>query len=110
MEGLKRVTQPTLDVLTVLLSAEEDLHGFGVAKQTGRAPGTVYPILRKLEDGGYLEGRWEQEAPAEGRPRRRYYRLTVAGRAEATELLHARASAVPHLRPQLGESFAWGIE
>jgi len=39
---------------------------------------TLYPLLYKLEKRGWLEGRWVEKA---GQRRRRFYRLTAAGRA-----------------------------
>jgi DNA-binding MarR family transcriptional regulator len=49
---------------------------------TGLPSGTIYPILRRFERNGLVRSRWEnpQEARNEGRPRRRYYELTPAGR------------------------------
>jgi PadR family transcriptional regulator, regulatory protein PadR len=38
---------------------------------------SLYPSLYRLEKRGWLKGRWVEEA---GRRRRRYYRLTRAGR------------------------------
>ena len=54
---------------------------------TGLPHGTVYPILRRLEEKGAITGRWEseEEARADRRPPRRYYRLTPRG-VEAAEL------------------------
>ena len=56
--------------------------GFDIVDMTGMPGGTVYPALRRLEEGGYLTSRWEKEqvAHAELRPRRRYYEITRAGR------------------------------
>jgi len=39
---------------------------------------TLYPLLYKLEKRGWVEGRWVEKA---GERRRRFYRLTTAGRA-----------------------------
>lgn len=39
---------------------------------------TLYPLLYKLEKSGLVEGRWVEKA---GQRRRRFYRLTAAGRA-----------------------------
>ena len=39
---------------------------------------TLYPLLYKLEKRGWAEGRWIERA---GQRRRRFYRLTTAGRA-----------------------------
>jgi transcriptional regulator len=38
---------------------------------------SLYPLLYRLEDRGWLEGRWVEKA---GQRRRRYYRLTAEGR------------------------------
>jgi PadR family transcriptional regulator, regulatory protein PadR len=39
---------------------------------------TLYPLLYRLEKRGWVEGRWIEKA---GQRRRRFYRLTAAGRA-----------------------------
>ena len=38
---------------------------------------SLYPTLYRMEDKGMIEGRWVEKA---GQRRRRYYRLTAAGR------------------------------
>ena len=74
-----RITLPTALVLIAL--ARGHRHGFDVLDATGLESGTVYPILRRLEDAGAVRSRWEpvQRARDEGRPPRRYYELTGAG-------------------------------
>lgn len=74
-----RLTFATAAVLQALYAGRE--YGFDIAAVTGLRRGTVYPILRRLEDCGMLAGHWEDADPAheEGRPPRRYYRLTRAG-------------------------------
>jgi PadR family transcriptional regulator len=67
-------------------------HGYDLAKETGLKSGTLYPILIRLADRGYVAARWEDEQPA-GRPRRHLYRLTAAGR-EVAEALPAQEPAV----------------
>ena len=58
------------------------LHGYDLCRQAGVKSGTLYPLLIRLEEQGYLEAEWQ--APAEpGRPPRHTYRLTAAGRALA---------------------------
>jgi PadR family transcriptional regulator PadR len=56
-------------------------HGFDVLDATGLPSGTVYPILRRLEQDGFAKSRWESAkvAQQEQRPPRRYYVLTPAG-------------------------------
>ena len=38
---------------------------------------SLYPLLYRLEKRGWIEGRWVEKA---GQRRRRYYRLTAAGK------------------------------
>jgi len=86
--------------LSVLAALEADpaawLHGYLIAKQTGLASGTLYPILIRLADRRLIEARWEDEQPA-GRPRRHLYRLTgeglVAARAALAEAARKRQPA-----------------
>lgn len=58
-------------------------HGFDILDATGLPSGTVYPILRRLEQDGLATSRWESArlAQQEQRPPRRYYVLTPAGTA-----------------------------
>lgn len=46
-------------------------------------PNTMYPLLRRLEDEGLIEGQWEHPE----RRSRRFYSLTAAGEAQYAELL-----------------------
>lgn len=55
-------------------------YGFEIMRVTELPSGTVYPLLRRLEDAGLVESRWEETDPSEqGRPRRRYYEVTAEG-------------------------------
>jgi DNA-binding PadR family transcriptional regulator len=56
-------------------------YGFDIMDVTGLASGTVYPALRRLEDGGFVISKWEkhQIAQKELRPPRKYYELTREG-------------------------------
>jgi DNA-binding PadR family transcriptional regulator len=82
--------------LSVLAALEADpsawRHGYLLAKQTGLASGTLYPILIRLADRRLIEARWEDEQPA-GRPRRHLYRLTADGLAAARGALARDALA-----------------
>jgi DNA-binding PadR family transcriptional regulator len=50
----------------------------------------VYPALATLERRGLVDSKWEADrvARADGRPRRRYYRITAEGRKELAAALH----------------------
>lgn len=94
----------------LLALAARDRHGYlirkAVEEQTDGAmklgPGTLYAAIRRLEDQGLLEeSPWRPDADLDDR-RRRYYRLTKAGRAALeveTERLHATVKlALKHLK------------
>jgi PadR family transcriptional regulator PadR len=74
-----------------------EAHGFLLAKELRdgtaarrlTAYGTLYKALDRLERAGFLGSRWEDPliAARDGRPRRRFYRVTLEGEgafAEAT--------------------------
>jgi hypothetical protein len=59
-------------------------YGLEIVESTGLPPGTIYPIMARLEASGWVTSRWETiDHHAEGRPRRRYYRLSPDGLIEA---------------------------
>lgn len=74
---MARRTLSRLAVLGALLeSPTKPRYGLDISRAAGLATGTVYPILARLEADGWVESYWEDiDAAAEGRPRRRYYRL-----------------------------------
>lgn len=80
-----RITASVLKVLAALLAAPSDeRYGLQLMQDTGLASGTLYPILVRLERAGWVQSQWEEIDPAaEGRPSRRYYRLTTDGAVHA---------------------------
>jgi len=60
---------------------------------TGIKSGTLYPMLLRLHDQGYLEARWV-ESSTPGRPQRHAYRLTAAGKELARTSIAGKAGAV----------------
>jgi PadR family transcriptional regulator, regulatory protein PadR len=98
-----RVTAPLLDVLDVLLGALADgdeMHGWAIARAAGRSGPTVYGVIDRLEDSGWVTGRWERENPQPGKPRRRLYMLTSPGASAARDLLTARCGERSPVRAQ----------
>ena len=87
-------------------------YGLELMGKAQLASGTAYPILHRLEEDGWLESDQEAIDPsAAGRPRRRLYRLTALGEAEAKVLVserrrHRRRATVSAL-PQHREAPAW---
>lgn len=84
-------SKQTEAVLGALLAdGGEWRHGYDLARETGLKSGTLYPILMRLEQQGWLEAVWEDE-PAPGRPRRHLYRLNGTGVEEATVIVRSAA-------------------
>ena len=75
----------------LLALASEDRHGYGIiqdiAARTGGelrlSPGTLYRTIQRMLEQGFIEETDERPAPELDDERRRYYRITDAGRAAA---------------------------
>jgi PadR family transcriptional regulator PadR len=89
-----RVTHATLDVLEALMGPDDELYGLKIAQNAGRKVGSVYPILARLEEAGWVESSWEREERDERGPRRRFYRFSPEGLGAARTLLIERRGAV----------------
>ena len=73
-------------------------HGYELSQLTDLKSGTLYPLLMRLSEQGFLEDRWE-ESDIAGRPPRHAYRLTSQGRAFAREALsETQAATAPRRR------------
>ena len=81
----KELKKGSADLLILALIEDRPRHGYEIARLiTERSHGalsyhvaSLYPTLYRLEDSGLVEGRWVEKT---GQRRRRYYRLTTAGR------------------------------
>ena len=97
------MTISTQFVLRALLEdPTAEMYGLEIGWAAGLASGTVHPILARLEGVGWVESRWEDINPrVEGRPARRYYRLTAGGMESARVALAQayRPARMSHLRP-----------
>lgn len=57
-------------------------HGYDLMKATDLSSGTLYPLLMRMTDQGFVEAEWRDPAQP-GRPARHAYRLTASGLALA---------------------------
>ena len=81
----RELKRGSAELLILALLEERERHGYDLARLIGeRSHGAIsfhvaslYPTLYRMEDKGMIEGRWVEKA---GQRRRRYYRLTAAGR------------------------------
>ena len=81
----RELKRGSTEVLILALLEDRQRHGYEIGRLIGeRSDGAIsfhvaslYPTLYRLEDNGLIDGRWVEKA---GQRRRRYYRLTPAGR------------------------------
>lgn len=87
----RALTKPLLAVLDALADAATDdpLWGLRICELADLGPGTVYPILKRLRDLGWVRS-WQESSQPAGRPRRRYYELTSTGQTEMAQAVDAR--------------------
>ena len=116
-----RMTSHTQTVLRALLGQGSDnqrrsvvltegLYGLELSRLSGLPNGTLFPILERLRQAGWVERYWEQDelAESEGRPRRRFYKLSSKGAELApTAVAEASTKTAPYARH--GGTFRPGI-
>jgi len=81
----RELKKGSAELLILSLVESRPRHGYEIGRLIAqRSGGTVtfsaaalYPLLYRLEKRGWIQGRWVEQA---GQRRRRYYRLTAAGR------------------------------
>jgi transcriptional regulator len=81
----REVKKGSAELLILALLEQRQRHGYEICKLIETESqgaitfqvASLYPTLYRLEKRGWIEGRWVEKA---GQRRRRYYRLTKAGR------------------------------
>ncbi|SBW18856.1 hypothetical protein FDG2_0858 [Candidatus Protofrankia californiensis] len=83
------MTLQTLKVLHAMVKNQpQRYYGLELVEATSLPSGSIYPILARLKKAGWVSSDWEDVDPAkEGRPRRRFYRLTDEGLQRARDEL-----------------------
>lgn len=74
----------SVELLILSLLEKEQRHGYEIGKLIEQRSGgllqfkvsSLYPVLARMEERGWIRGRWVEQA---GERRRRFYRLTAAG-------------------------------
>jgi PadR family transcriptional regulator PadR len=88
----RELKRGTLEMILLKLLAKRPMYGYQivstleseVGQQLQVKEGTLYPVLYRLEDAGFLKATWE--TVERGVPRK-YYELTPAGREELARLV-----------------------
>ena len=83
--AIEEAKKGSAELLILSLIEEQDLHGYEIARRIEERSGgalrftlaSLYATLYRLEDRGWLRGRWIERA---GQRRRCYYRLPDSGR------------------------------
>ena len=81
----RELKKGSAELLILSLVEARPRHGYEISKLIEARSGGVlrfnvaslYPLLYRLEKRGWIQGRWVEKA---GQRRRRYYRLTPAGK------------------------------
>lgn len=85
MARASNISPQTLSVLELLLESPRSWHyGYALSQRTGLKSGTLYPILVRLAEQGWLDTQWS-ESDEPGRPPRHTYRLTGEGAKSARQ-------------------------
>ena len=97
--------------LVLIAIGPEERHGYAIMREIARmtdgatrlGPGGVYTTIKRLLDDGLIEESDERPDPELDDQRRRYYRLTGAGRAVASAEVRRLETLVRAARP-------WALE
>jgi PadR family transcriptional regulator PadR len=118
MEISKDLMAASSTPIVLAIVAEADSYGYAILQRVRElsgghiewTDGMLYPVLHRLERLGLVDARWEV---AETGRRRKYYRITPAGRAQLAEerrqwqavdatlrgIWQALAISVPNIQP-----------
>lgn len=93
------MTHNTLLVLRALAAEPgREMYGLEIMRAIALASGTVYPLLDRTEAAGWVAARTEDITPQdEGRPRRRYYRITPDGLTAAGQAMERETARLAAL-------------
>ena len=84
-QAVSELKKGSAELLILSLVEARARHGYEISKMIeSRSSGdlrfnaaSLYPLLYRLEQRGWIEGRWVEKA---NQRKRRYYRITAAGR------------------------------
>ena len=102
---------PPSAIHVLIAIGPKELHGYAIMSEIARitdgavqlGPGTLYTSIKRLLAAGLLEESGERPDPALDDHRRRYYRLTPAGRVVAS-------AEVRRLKALVAAARGWALE
>ena len=107
----RELKRGSADLIILALLDAEPRHGYDLSKLIhARSRGqltfhidSLYPMLYRLEERGWIKGAWVEKADER---RRRYYRITARGRQVLAEQRRTFESFVEAVRLVMGEEHA----
>ena len=98
-----RVTKPTVAVARYLLAVgKSSTYGLEIGHHTDLGSASVYAVLDRFEEYGWVDSDWEADSKRRG-ARRRLYRVTLEGTTEL-EALVAAAEVKENTRDRISKS------
>lgn len=93
-KDVNQIRKGILKILVLKLLSEGKKYGYELLEEMDKKSagffkvkeGTLYPILYKLEDGGFVTSEWE--IPNDRAKAKKYYFITEAGKQELEELIN----------------------
>jgi transcriptional regulator len=101
----------SVELLLLALLENEPRHGYEIGRLIETRSGgrlqfrisSLYPILCRMEERGWIKGRWVEK---EGERRRRFYRLTASGKEALADQRKTWSEFTSAVNLVLGESGA----
>ena len=94
-----------LELCVLALLARRESYAYEIAStlaaSVGMGEGTIYPLMRRMQDDGLVDTRLAESSSG---PPRKYYRLTAAGRAAFTAQKREWRTFADAVNQLLGES------
>jgi PadR family transcriptional regulator, regulatory protein PadR len=111
MTRLNELKKGSSELLILALIAARARHGYEISKMIEqRSAGelrfnaaSLYPLLARLEQRGWIEGRWVEKA---NQRRRRFYRATAVGRRILREQRGTWSAFVTAINRIIGPDYA----
>jgi len=111
MTKLNELKKGSAELLILCLTEARARHGYEISRMIEQHSkgelrfnaASLYPLLSRLEQRGWIEGRWVEKA---GQRRRRYYRATAAGRKVLREQRSTWSTFVASVNRIIGPSHA----
>lgn len=108
LKDINQIRKGILKILVLKLLSDEKKYGYELLVEMDKKSngffkvkeGTLYPILYKLEDNGFVTSKWE--FPNDRVKAKKYYFITPTGKQELTDLIDFWNSLVEKVQGFLG--------